>query len=56
MSVLHVDDGKVVAREAGDLGKGWGEAEEEDAIEDFAFGEAGFEGLGSGSLDRDFGR
>lgn len=43
--MLHVDDGEVVASDAGDLGEGWGEAEEEDAVEGFAAAEAVFKGL-----------
>lgn len=41
-AVLHVDDDIIVAREAGDLGEGWGVGEEEEAVEGIAGGEAGF--------------
>lgn len=46
--MLHVNDDEVVAGEAGDLGEGGGEAEEEEAIKGFAIVEAGLEGLGRG--------
>lgn len=50
VAVLHVDDGEVVAGESGDLGDGGGEAEEEDAVEGFTSGEAGFESVGAGGV------
>lgn len=48
MAVLHVDDDKVIAGEAGDLGESWGEGEEEEAVESLAVLEAGLEVLGGG--------
>lgn len=48
VAVLHVNDDKVVAGEARDLGKGGGEAEEEEAVEGLAIFETGFEGLWCG--------
>lgn len=48
MAVLHVHDHEVIAGEAGDLGEGWGEGEEEEAVESLAVLEPGLEGLGGG--------
>lgn len=48
VAVFHVDHHEVVAGEAGDLGDGGGEAEEEEAVEGFAIFETGFEGLWGG--------
>lgn len=62
VAVLHVDDDEVIAGEAGDLGKGGGEGEEEEAVEGLAVSEAGFEGgrggVGCGEIGRggDWGR
>lgn len=46
--MFHVDHNEVIASEAGDLGEGWGKAEEEEAVEGFTAMETGFEALGSG--------
>ena len=48
VAVFHVDDDEVVSSEAGDLGEGWGEGEEEEAVQGIAVLEAGFEGLRGG--------
>lgn len=42
-AVFHVDDCEVVTGQAGDLGEGRGEAEEEYAVKSLAISEAGFE-------------
>lgn len=45
VAVLHVDDGKVVPGEAGNLSEGGGETEEENPVKGLAIPEAGFQGL-----------